>query len=80
MATINAQKNENKKEKNSDEEEKPKEVVIQGLHSGGVMLASGDRFGSKLFTSTELEQAIKCGVALQKKPIRLKGWWLSRST
>lgn len=41
--------------------------------------ASGDCFGSKLFTHTELEQAIKCGMALQKEPIRPAGRWLSRS-
>lgn len=44
------------------------------------MVASGDRFGSKLFTYTKLEQAIECGMALQKEPIRPAGWWLSRST
>ena len=79
MTTINVQKNENKKEKNIEVEEKPKEVVIQGLPPGGVMVDSGDCFGSKLFTHTELEQAIKCGMALQKEPIRPAGRWLSRS-
>lgn len=31
------------------------------------MVDSENRFGSKLFTPMELEQAIQCGVTLQKK-------------
>lgn len=42
------------------------DIVVKGLPSG-VIVTSGDRFGSKLFTPTELEQAIKFGVALLKK-------------
>ena len=46
LNTINTQKSEEKKEKYSEEEEKPKEVVVKGLPSGVVIVNSEDRFGS----------------------------------
>lgn len=81
MATINNQKSAEDKEKIIQEEKKPKKVVVvKELPSGGVMVASGDCFRSKLFIPTELEEAVKCRVALSKKPIRPVERELSRPT
>lgn len=53
----------------SKEEEK-KEVLVQGLPPGGVVIASGDNFGMKEFSAKELEVAVRHGVALEAAPAR----------
>lgn len=73
MATIKAGekgKEPEKKNKETAEPEKPKVVVVWGLLRGGIIVASGYGFGAKRFSATELEQAVRCGVALEKQPIR----------
>ena len=42
-------------------------------------VASGDVFGEKGFSASELEQAVRCGMALQKQPIRGAGKELSKA-
>lgn len=54
----------------SDKMIETKKVVVRGLPRGGVIVASGDGFGKKRFFASELEQAVRCGVALRNQPIR----------
>lgn len=44
--------------------EEPKKVVLRGLPPGGVTVASDDGYGSKRFSARELEEAMRCGMAL----------------
>lgn len=53
----------------SKEEEEKKEVVVHGLPPGGVVIASGDDFGMKLFSAKEIEAAVRHGVALEPDPV-----------
>lgn len=38
---------------------------MHGLPQGGVVIASGDDFGVKLFSAKEIEAAVRHGVALE---------------
>ena len=67
-----SRKAEEKKEppENKEQLEKPKEAVVRGIPCKGVIVASGDGFGTKEFSAAELEAAVRHGVALERSPVR----------
>lgn len=50
-----------------------KEVVVQGLPPRGIVIASGNNFGVKLFSAKEIEAAVRHGVALETAPVHSLG-------
>ncbi|MCJ1348929.1 hypothetical protein MMC31_007162 [Peltigera leucophlebia] len=62
-----------KVEERDEQLEKAKEVMVKGLPSRGVIVASGNGFGNREFLAAELEAAVRQGVALESSPVRPLG-------
>lgn len=59
-----------KVEERGEQLEKAKEAMVRGLPPRGVILASGDDFRTREFSTAELEAAVKREVAPESDPVR----------